>query len=177
MASSDSDNRPPATAEPALEPRVVVLGSVAEQIAAIEELIGIARRRIRVFDQDLSQTGWNQPARIDRLSAFLRATRGRRLDIIVHDTTYLESGCPRLLNLLRSFSGAITIYRTGEEARLATDPLLIVDDLHYLHRFHFEQPRATMGIEQPEQTRPLAGRFDEIWATGEPGINATVLGL
>lgn len=174
MASSDSDKH---AAEPPFEPRLVALGSIAEQIAAIDELIGIGQRRIRVFDQDLSQTGWNQPTRIDRLSAFLRGTRGRRLDMIVHDTTYLETGCPRLLNLLRSFSGAITIYRTGEEARLATDPLLIVDDRHYLHRFHFEQARATMGIEQPEQTRPLAGRFDEIWATGEPGINATVLGL
>jgi hypothetical protein len=174
MASSDSDKR---AAEPPFEPRLVALDSIAEQVAAIDELIGIGQRRIRVFDQDLSQTGWNQPTRIDRLSAFLRGTRGRRLDMIVHDTTYLETGCPRLLNLLRSFSGAITIYRTGEEARLATDPLLIVDDRHYLHRFHFEQARATMGIEQPEQTRPLAGRFDEIWATGEPGINATVLGL
>jgi hypothetical protein len=177
MASSDSDNRPPGATEPALEPRIVTLGSVAEQTAAIDELIGIARRRIRVFDQDLSQTGWNNPGRIDRLSAFLRGTRGRRLDIIVHDTTYLETACPRLLNLLRTYSSAITIYRTGQEARLATDPLLIVDDRHYLHRFHFEQPRATMGIEQPEQTRPLAGRYDEIWATGEPGITATVLGL
>jgi hypothetical protein len=71
----------------------------------------------------------------------------------------------------------VTIYRTGAEAKNATDPLLIVDDRHYLHRFHYDQPRAVMGIEQPEQTRPLASRFDEIWATGEPGINATVLGL
>jgi len=34
-----------------------------------------------------------------------------------------------------------------------------------------------MGINQPDQTRPLAARFEEIWATGEPGLNATVLGL
>ena len=59
----------------------------------------------------------------------------------------------------------------------STVPLLIVDDRHYLHRFHFTQPRAAMGIDQPEQTQPLANRFEEIWATGEPGINATVLGL
>jgi hypothetical protein len=176
MASSDSDNRP-SGAPPPPEARVVALGSVAEQCAAIDELIGLAQRRIRVFDQDLSQTGWNSPARIERLSAFLRETRGRRLDIIVHDTTYLETACPRMLNLLRTYCHAITIYRTGDEARLATDPLLIVDDRHYLHRHHFEQPRATMGIEQPEQTRPLVNRYDEIWATGEPGINATVLGL
>jgi hypothetical protein len=162
---------------PSPEPRSVELATLAEQAAAIDELIALARQRIRVFDQDLSQTGWNQPARIDRLADFLGRMRGRRLNIIVHDTTFLETACPRMLNLLRTYSHAMTIYRTGVEARLATDPLLIVDDRHYLHRFHFTQPRSAMGIAQPEQTQPLANRFEEIWATGVPGINATVLGL
>jgi hypothetical protein len=177
MASSTSTDPPPAPATELPEARLVELATLAEQTAATDELVALARRRIRVFDQDLSQTGWNQPSRVDHLAAFLRGTRGRRLDIIVHDTTYLETACPRMLKLLRAYSYAVTIYRTGAEARLATDPLLIVDDRHYLHRFHFGQSRAAMGIEQPEQTRPLASRFDEIWATGEPGINATVLGL
>ena len=166
-----------ASTEPAPTPRTAELASVAEQVAAIDELITLGRRRIRVFDQDLSQTGWNQSTRSDRLAAFLRGTRGRRLDIIVHDTHYLESACPRMVSLLRTYSHAVTIYRTGSEARLVTDPLLIVDDRHYLHRFHFEQPRAAIGVDQPEQARLLANRFEEIWATGEPGLNATVLGL
>ena len=170
MASSDST-------KPATAPRTVELATIAEQIAAIDELIALARHRIRVFDQDLSQTGWNQASRIERLRAFLREVRGRRFDVIVHDTHYLESACPRMLNLLRTYGSAMTIYRTGAEARLATDPLLVIDDRHYLHRFHFDQPRAAMGIDQPEQTKPLATRFEEIWATGEPGLNATVLGL
>jgi hypothetical protein len=169
MASSTSTESP--------APRTVELTTVAEQAAAIDQMIDLAQRRIRVFDQDLSQTGWNQAARADRLATFLREARGRRLDVIVHDTHYLESACPRMLGLLRTYSHAVTIYRTGAEARLATDPLLIIDDRHYLHRFHFERARAAMGINQPDQTRPLATRFDEIWATGEPGLNATVLGL
>jgi hypothetical protein len=163
--------------EAAAEPRTVELTSVAAQVAAIDELIALARRRICVFDRDLSQMRWNQPSRIDRLGAFLHGGRGRRFDLIVHDTHYLESACPRLLRMLRGYSSAMTIYRTGREAMRATDPLLIIDDRHYLRRFHFEQPRATMGIDQPELTKSLATRFEEIWATGEPGINATVLGL
>jgi hypothetical protein len=177
MASSISTDGPSDPAGPRLEARTVALNSVAEQIAAIDELIALAQRRIRVFDQDLSQTGWNQPTRVERLSTFLRGARGRRLDIIVHDTGYLETACPRMLTLLRTYSHAMTIYRTGTEARVATDPLLIIDDRHYLHRFHIDQLRATMGVEQPEQTRLLASRYEEIWATGEQGINATVLGL
>ena len=154
-----------------------MLTGISEQAAAIDELIPMARHHIRVFDQDLSQTGWNTALRAERLSAFLREVRGRRLDIIVHDTRYLETACPRLVSLLRTFSYAMTILKTGDEAKVATDPLLIVDTTHYLHRYHLDQPRATLGIMQPEQTQLLANRFDEIWATGEPGISGTVLGL
>ena len=175
VSSTSTDSPAPASDQPL--PRTVELTTVAEQISAIDELVALARHRIRVFDRDLAQTGWNRPVRVDRVAAFLRGVRGRRLDVILHDTTYLETACPRMLNLLRAYSYAVTIYRTGTEAKNATDPLLIVDDRHYLHRFHYDQPRAAMGIEQPEQTRPLASRFDEIWATGEPGVNATVLGL
>ncbi len=170
MDTSTSDNTP-------TQPRVSALSTVAEQAAAIDELIALARHRIRVFDQDLAQTGWNSPARTERLGAFLRELRGRRLDIIVHDTRYIESACPRLVRLLQGYGHAMSILRTGDEARVATDPLVIVDNKHYLHRFHFEQPRATLAIDAPEQAQLLANRFEEIWATGEVGLSGTVLGL
>jgi hypothetical protein len=159
------------------EPRVAELATIAEQTAAIDELIALARHHIQVFDQDLSQTGWNNAARTERLAAFLREVRGRRLDIIVHDTRYLQSACPRMLKLLGVYGHAMSILQTGAEGKVATDPLLIVDGKHYLHRFHFDQPRAALGILQPEQAQPLVARFGEIWATGESGVNAPVLGL
>ena len=159
------------------EPRVAELATIAEQTAAIDELIALARHHIQVFDQDLSQTGWNNAARAERLAAFLREVRGRRLDIIVHDTRYLQSACPRMLKLLGVYGHSMSILQTGAEGKVATDPLLIVDGQHYLHRFYFDQPRAALGILQPEQAQPLVARFGEIWATGESGVNATVLGL
>jgi len=162
---------------PAPEPRDETLESVAAQAAAIDELIELARQRIRVFDIDLAQGGWNTASRAERLGAFLRRSRQARLDIIVHDTRFLESACPRLLALVRQYSHAVTVCRSGSEARAAMDPLLIVDDRHYLHRFHVERPRAALGIEQAQAAKPLVTRFEEIWATGEPGLSATVLGL
>ena len=163
-------------AEP-IAPRIAELATIAEQIAAIDELIALAQHHIQVFDQDLSQTGWNNGVRTERLATFLRGVRGRRLDIVVHDTRYLESACPRMLRLLSAYGHAMTILQTGAEGKVATDPLLIVDGQHYLHRFHFEQPRAALGILQPDQAQPLAARFGEIWATGVSGVNATALGL
>jgi hypothetical protein len=152
------------------------LESVGQQIAAIDTLINLARERICVFDIDLSQSGWNSPARADSLSRFLRV-RYARLDIIVHETTWIEKSCPRLTNLLRRYGHGMTVYKTGSGARSAMDPLVIVDGQHFLHRYHVAQPRATLSIGMPQAASTLVTRFDEIWATGEPGLTATVLGL
>lgn len=176
MASS-TPTPPDPDPTPARIPRQQVLSTLAEQVAAIDELFDIAEHTVRVFDDDLSEMGWNRPARAEKVAAFLRRSRTAKLDIIVHDTAWIESSGARLMNLLRTWSGAITIYRTGAEAKAAMDPLVIVDNRHFLHRFHVEQPRAALAIEEPHLARPLADRFNEIWATGEPGLSGTVLGL
>jgi hypothetical protein len=154
-----------------------LLVTVAAQVAAIDTLIGLARRSIRVFDVDLADTGWNSAARAERIVAFLRADRTARLDIVVHDIDWIARSCPHLTGLLKYYSHAITIRRSGADAKHAMDPLVIVDDRHFLHRFHVAQPRAAFGIEEPYEAKPLVERFEAIWASAEPGIGATVLGL
>jgi hypothetical protein len=169
MDPSTSDNSP--------EPREQMLDTVASLASAVDELVAIARQRLQVFDIDLSQGGWQSAARAQALTAFLRRASQARLDIIVHDTRFIETSCARLLILLRQYAHAVTIYRTSGEARKAMDPLVIADGRHFLHRFHIEQPRATLAIGHPQLARPLVMRFDQIWATGEPGLSASVLGL
>ena len=176
MATSTPPPPDAGTTAPPL-PQQQRLETLAEQVAAIDRLVGLARLSIRVFDGDLAQTGWNSAERVERLAAFLRGSRNARLEIIVHDTRWLEGKAPRLTTLLRQFSHAITIYRTGADARAAADPLLLVDGRHYLHRLHLDHPRAVLGIDAPQDARPLITRFEEIWATGEPGLTATTLGL
>jgi hypothetical protein len=176
MDSSTSLRKPVDAPSDEVTPREERLETVAQQIAAIDALIALARERICVFDVDLSQSGWNVPKRADALSNFLRV-RYSRLDIIVHETTWIERFCPRLINLMRRYGHAMTIYKTGGGARGAMDPLVIVDAAHFLHRYHIQQPRATLSIGKPQAAGPLVTRFDEIWATGEPGLTATVLGL
>jgi hypothetical protein len=166
---------PPADEEPVPVERT--LASIAEQVEAIDALVERATHSLRVFDVDLSQGGWNSPGRAERLGAFLRRTRGGRLEMIVHDTRYLEQSCPRLIALLRGFGHAMTVYRTGPDARSAMDPLTIADDRHFLHRFHVDGARAALAFDAPVAARPLVARFEEIWATGEPGLTGTVLGL
>ena len=172
MATSTSTD-----SEPPIEPRDVVLDTVAAQVAAIDELVDLAQHHLQIFDVDLAQGGWQSVARAEKLAAFLRRSVRPRIDLIVHDARWLETTCPRLLALQRLHAEAITVYRTGPEARSAMDPLLIADGRHFLHRFHIDHPRAAFAIEQPQLARSLVTRFEQIWATGEPGLSATVLGL
>ncbi|MBK6396536.1 MAG: hypothetical protein IPF73_19125 [Betaproteobacteria bacterium] len=89
----------------------------------------------------------------------------------MHDTRWLAQSCPRLITVLRHYGHAISVYRTGAEARNAMDPLVIADDRHFLHRFHVDGPRAALAFDSPIAARPLVARFEEIWATGEPGLS------
>ena len=177
MATSSPADGTPAEAPRAPEPREELLDTLAAQIEAIDAILERVEQRLCVFDIDLSQTGWSNAARAAKLGAFLRGKRHARVEIILHDTRWLEAACPRLLAVHRLHAAAMTIYRTGSEARHAMDPLVIADGRHALHRFHIDHPRAALTIDKPALVRPLQMRFDEIWATGEPGLNATVLGL
>ena len=153
------------------------IDTIAAQVSAIDELVGLARTHLQVFDVDLAQGGWNTAARSEQIAALLRRQPPVRFDLIVHSTRWLEQSCPRILRLLQLHAHTMTVLRTGPEARHAMDPLVIADGRHFLHRFHIDHPRALLAIEQPLLTQPLQARFEEIWATGEPGLSASVLGL
>ena len=158
-------------------PQREVLATVAAQIAAIDTLLGLAKHSIRVFELDLSGMGWNGAARAATITALLRSNPAAKVEIIVHDTGWVERSCPRLLNILKFRDHAIAIRRTGPDARNAMDPLLIVDGVHFLHRFHASQPRAALSIGDPVAAQPLVTRFDAISESAEPGVTPTVLGL
>ena len=161
------------TPEPGYRP---ISGS-AESLAAIEEVIGVAQRTIRVFDIALANRGFNTPARVERLRQFFVAGRAHRLLIALHDTDGLEREAPRLLTLLRQFPMSIEIHRTLGQARTAMDPFVVADDHSAWHQQHFEQPRAIVAIHSPADATPLAQRFEEIWELSEPAVSATTLGL
>ncbi len=158
-------------------PREERLDTIAALVSAQDDVIALARRHIKLFDIDLSWGGWNSASRSDALASFMRRIPGARFDVIVHDTHWLEASGARLMALLARHAHAMTIYRTGGSARAAMDPLLIVDDTHFVHRFHVDRIGGRLSIGDPERAKPLVERFDDIWASGEPGVTGTVLGL
>lgn len=164
-------------ASPEAVPETIPFTLPSEYGPALDHLLALAASEVLVFDRDLTDGGWNAPARIDVLRAFLLGHRNSRMQIVVHDTTHLERHLPRLCFLLRDFSHKFSILRTIEDGRNAWDAFVIVDGRHIVHRFHQDSPRGEQALNVPLKARELRDRYDDILAFTEPGVNATQLGL
>jgi hypothetical protein len=151
--------------------------SLGESLIAIEDIIGTAVRRIRIFDYSLKEYGFNAPARVEQLSRFLQQGRNRRLEIILHKTDFLERQAPRFCSLLRTYSHCIEIRKTTYAAHSAMDAFVIADEHSYWHRMHTDHARAVAAINDAQGASGLLLRFAELTEASEPGISATTLGL
>jgi hypothetical protein len=159
------------------QPSYRQISGIAESLAAIDEVISVAERAIRIFDVSLSNRGFNSPALAEKLRHFLVAGRSHRIFIALHETELLERENPRLLTLLRQFPLSIEIHRTLAQARNANDPFVVADDHSVWHLHHREQPRAIVALHSPADAIPIMQRFDEIWNLSEPAVWATTTGL
>lgn len=152
-----------------------ILGNAAYE-DALNSILEKARRTVRIFENSLDR-GYNSPRRFELFRAYLLANPLNRLQIVAHDTQTIDRSCPRLINLLRMHAHAISIHETHQAAKAVYDPFAVVDDLHYVHRFHFEELRGLMAVDDPIGSQPFVERFGEIWEASSPAVSATTIGL
>ena len=147
-----------------------------EYEAAIDTLLQKAAARICIFDNTLGRE-YNSSRRLEWLRQFLLASRRNVLQIALHDTRTLDRDCPRILALLRTHGHSITIHETHANAKSVYDPFVIVDDRCFVHRFHFDEMRGLLALDDPIETHTFIERFAEIWEASSPSVSATTLGL
>jgi hypothetical protein len=145
--------------------------------AAVDRLLEEPGRELRIFDPDLAALRLNSPARIAQLERFLRGSRTRRIQIVVHRTEHLTRHCPRMMGLLKLFNHAIQINQTHEEIRSLQDAFIVLDAAHYLRRPVAELFRGGLGLHDETEALGMRSRFMEIWAASFPGVSSTTLGL
>lgn len=144
---------------------------------ALERLIGLARQELRILDADFSGLDMDSARKVELLRAFMRRGRNNRLYIAVHDADYIRHYCPRLLMLLRYFSERMFIHQTQNDAAGAQDSFLLADQLHFVRRPVQTQPRATLRINDEDESRAIYLRFSEIWESSFSAVSATTSGL
>lgn len=144
---------------------------------AIDKLLALEGRELRIFDPDLTSLRLNTPERIERLEYFLQVSRTRRLFIAAHDTEHLTRRCPRMMGLLARYAHAIQINRTHEEIKGIQDSFLVLDASHYARRPVATFYRGALGLNDETEALPMRSRFLEIWAASFPGVSSTTVGL
>ncbi len=144
---------------------------------AVDRLLEQPGRELRIFDPDLAALRLNAPARLELLSRFLRGSRTRRIQIVVHDIEHLTRHCPRMMELLRLFNHAIQINRSHEEIRTLQDAFMVLDSEHYLRRPVARFFRGAIGLHDETEALSMRSRFLEIWSASFPGVSSTTTGL
>lgn len=143
---------------------------------AVDLLLARSQRTLRIFDRQLG-AGYNSAGRYELLRAFFLRSRANRLHIVLHDAAGLARDCPRIVNLLRQFSYAVAVHETLAQAKHASDPIALADERDYVHRFHYDDTRALLALDDPVGASGLLQRFQEIWEASVPAVSATTLGL
>ena len=144
---------------------------------AVERLLALPGRELRIFDPDGSSLRLNDSARIALLEAFLSASRTRRIYMVVHETDHIIRHCPRLLGFYTRFSHMMQINRTHEHIRKLQDAFLVLDSQHYVRRAAAAFYRGAMGVGDEIEALAMRQRFLEIWEASFPGVSSTTAGL
>ena len=163
--------------EQAPKPEYVRFEGEADFQKAVDLLLEQPGRELRIFDPDLASLRLNSPGRIAQLDSFLRASRTRRIQMVVHNTEHVTRHCPRMMELLKLFNHVIQINRTHEEIRKLQDAFLVLDAEHYVRRPVARHYRGGIGLHDEAEALGMRSRFLEIWAASYPGVASTTVGL
>ena len=158
-------------------PEYLRFESEGEFQQALDQLLEQPGRELRIFDPDFSALRANSPARVERLERFLRGSRTRRIQIVVHRTEHLTRQCPRMMGLLKLFNHVIQINQTHEEIRSLQDAFMVLDAVHYVRRPMATRMRGAIGLNDDTEALAMRSRFLEIWSASYPGVAGTTAGL
>ncbi len=170
MMTEQSVPEPPA-------PQRRLITARSEYQEAIDTLLPMAQRELRVFDPDLSDLRLHVPERIALLREFLARSRNNRLFIAVHKTHFIEQRAPRLINVLGLFAANLFIHRTQGDAARVEDCFILCDEAHLVRRPVAAQPRGVILTHDLDEGARMRERFDQIWESSEPGVSANASGL
>lgn len=142
--------------------------SMAEYVSALDRICATAQKILVVFEKDFTNTGFNSSERINVLQAFLLANPKNELKLLAHDTRPFTQHCPRLMDLIRQFGHAASIYQTPRHLHHLTEPFAVADMIAYARRFHFDHSRGMLALNDASNARLYKSRFDEMWQASQP---------
>jgi hypothetical protein len=160
-----------------MNPAYTLLTSEAEYRQACDTVLGRAEREILIFDRDLRGLQLDHKPRLESLVTFLATDHLCRIRVVLHDPGPLHHQAPRLMQLIARFSHLIDVRQSPDNLRHLADAHLLADDAHAVRRFHFDQPRSALVLDDPAYVHPWRQRFEELWGLSHPCLQLNTTGL
>jgi hypothetical protein len=149
----------------------------SEYESAVQEILELATHTLRIFDENLSTLKLERPGQIATLRQFLSTSPKHLLQIVVQDAGYIRANNPRLMELLVSYSHNLQIIECPPQLAGLSDSLILADGKHGVVRFHKNQARAKLILEDIEECTPYLHRHDQILEEGGTPVSGRSLGL
>jgi hypothetical protein len=158
-------------------PERALITSRAETREAVLIALRLAQRSVRCLQRDLSVFELDAPAAIERLAGLLHSHRSARVQLLVDDGAWLETGAPRLRALQRRYPHALEIRIASEDDPVGDDAYLLVDDHTALELKPTAAARGDLWVHHKPRVQPLAAAFLRRWDTGGHNLAVVPLGL
>ncbi|MDR3220654.1 MAG: hypothetical protein LBU46_01420 [Candidatus Accumulibacter sp.] len=158
-----------------MNPELITLWS--EYTSAVQKILLLATRNIRIFDPDLAKPCLENKENALFLRRFLTAAPGNTLQIVLRNVEPFRCNSPRLFKLLADFPHTMQVWESAPQVARLTDAMFLSDDCHALIRIHQDHARSRVIVDNAEACRVYLTRFDEILQEGGTPVSATTLGL
>ena len=172
--------------DPGRRPRAAPMGDAALREFTSEtevrdfavELLGRARREIRVFTRDLEPALYGAPALIDALRSFATSGRGPTVRILVVEPERLRGESHPLLPLAQRLSSVFALRTSVDpEDRQAAESYLVIDETAYAFRPLATRFEGSGCLDGPARARQLAQEFDRRWERARELTELRALGF
>ena len=149
----------------------------SEHDSALEKVLARATRTLRIFDADLTKLRLERPEQIAILGNFLSADIKNQIHAIIRNAEPLRRNRPRLMKRLALHPQHVLVFEAPEQIAKLSDSMLISDEQYALIRFHQDNVRSKIILDNADECLPYINRFEEIVREGGNQVSATVLGL
>jgi len=160
-----------------MSPAYTLITSETEYRQACDTILGLAENDILIFDRDLAALRLEDKARLEVLANFLQMDSLRRIRVVLHDPGPVERNAPRLMQFIARFSHVVHVRQSPDNLRHLADTHVLADEGHGVRRFHVDQPRSALILDDPNYINPWRQRFEELWELSHPCLSTSTTGL
>lgn len=160
-----------------MSPAYTLLTSEAGYRQACDTILGRAEHEILIFDRDLAALRLEDKVRLEALTNFIQMDGLRRIRVVLHDPGPVERSSPRLMQFVARFSHVVEVRQSPDNLRHLADTHVLADEGHGVRRFHVDQPRSALILDDPAYINPWRRRFEELWELSQPCLQLNTTGL